>query len=497
MHHVLSNFLHHVYGFIRVCVILAMYMVVVTTLFSPFRLHAQAQYVEDALRYTQSSSTFTPRMGALGLSYAGVADDYAALYVNPAGLTLLPLAEFSASWRFLGSSNTGTYLTNRTTQNVASTALGHLGIVLPVRVGDAGNFAFAFGYARGNDFTQVDSVAGFNTNSTFTNAWVQGQRDGNIRANPAWGLNLADTIGGRFFTPLTGNLQQNAIVRETGAINTFSGGVAFDVIKNFSVGVSIVGKIGTYSYFRIFQETDTQNRYNQLDAISFRNVDFRSLSSRDLVEQTISGISFIIGGQGRIGDNVRVGASVTLPGALNITEEANSASIAYFDNNDSSSFNPPNSDPLSFTIYTPWVFNAGASAHIADITVTGSAEYTLYQDMTLSGRLLDVAAVSNAVRQLITAQLRWGIGAEYDIPNLPLVVRASYSSLSSPYQQEAVGSATSLFGVGAGFYTAPNARLDAFYRLTQRTVSNTIYDGAQYRSEQTQHQLAIQYVVRF
>jgi hypothetical protein len=460
-------------------------------------LHAQTQYVEDALRYTQPGTTFTPRMGALGLSYAGIADDYAALYTNPAGLTLVPLAEFSASWQLVGSSNTGTFLTNKTTQNVANTVLGHIGIVLPVRVGDAGNFSIALGYARSNDFTSIDSVAGFNTNSTLTNSWVQAQRDGNITGNPAWKLFLADTLGGRFFTPLTGNLQQTSITRETGGINTFSAGIGIDIVKNVSLGASIIGKVGSYSYFRRFQETDIQNRYDRLDAVSFRNVDFLRLSTVEIIEQNIGGISVIIGAQGRISDMLRVGGSVTLPGILSVTEQVSSSNVAYFDKGDSSVYNPPDPNALAYTITTPWVFNLGASAHIADITVTGSAEYTLYPQMTLQGELLDEAAIRNAISQLLTAQFRWGLGAEYDIPNVPLVIRASYSAISSPYQQASVSSSTSLIGIGVGFYTAPNARLDAFYRLTQRTVSNALYDGATYRTEQTYHQAAIQYVIRF
>lgn len=61
----------------------------------------------------------------------------------------------------------------------------------------------------------------------------------------------------------------------------------------------------------------------------------------------------------------------------------------------------------------------------------------------------------------LVGQVSWGIGAEYDIPYIPFVVRASYSATSSPYQNDIEGANISKTAFGLGYYAAPNVRIEA------------------------------------
>jgi long-subunit fatty acid transport protein len=465
----------------------------------PSVMFGQAQYVEDGLRYALPNNILSVRQGALGAAYAGLADDYAATLVNPAGLTLLPAAEFSAGVQFLTNNNSTTFLGNTFVRNASTFAPTHVGLVLPVRVGESGNVSFSLGYSRTSDFTRQDTLSGFNTESSLVHSWVQEQRTRDLRRNFAWRMLLADTVGGNLFTPVRNNLQQNIGVRESGDLSSVSAGFAVDVTPNFALGVSLIGSLGTYRYVRRIQEVDLQNRYNRLDGKAFTNVDFFRHSYNEFLTQQVAGLKIIIGAQGRIADNLRLGASVTLPSSFQVTEEFRQNGITRFDRGDSVAFNPTDTPDLQYSFTTPLVVNAGASVYVNGLTLTAGAEYTDVQSMTFRGSGLDAGAVNETVRQLLGVQIRAGVGAEYEFANSPLLVRGSVNYSSTPYQEEQGSqvSAQMMGAVGLGYYLAANSRLDVLYRVTQQSMTNRVYGTLTFGSIQNIHTTAIQYSVRF
>src|SRR5512139_1789033 len=75
---------------------------------------AIAQYAEDALRFSQMNYGIGPRTLALGGTSIGRADDFSALFANPAGLSALRDYEISMGFSRNGISNDATYLGNLT-----------------------------------------------------------------------------------------------------------------------------------------------------------------------------------------------------------------------------------------------------------------------------------------------------------------------------------------------------------------------------------------------
>ncbi len=465
---------------------------------------AQAQYVEDALRYTLPNNMYSVRQGALGLAYNGIADDAAAAFTNPAGLTLLPAAEFSVGLQGLFNNNTSTYLGNTFVRNSNTIAPSHLALVLPVRVGESGNFSFSFSYARESDFTRFDSLSGFNTESTLISSWVDGQRTNNLTNNFAWRLKLADTVNRRFVTPVRNNLQQNMSLRESGELHNVNVGFGIDITPQIALGVSFIGTFGELRSFRRIQEIDLQNRYNRLDRINFSTVDFFRLSYAELLTQSVSGLKFVIGAQGRIGEKTRIGASCTLPLPTRINENFSRNAIARFDPiTDSIAYNPTDSPTISYLFSSPFVFNVAASTHLDGLTVSGSAEYMDFQGLNFqggnfAGAQLDANAINVAARDLLRTQVRVGLGAEYEFAGTPFVVRGSCNYASSPFADGKADVSPLLTGaVGVGYYLGTNGRLDALYRVNQQNSVNQIYEGATFRSTQNLHLVAVQYSVRF
>jgi hypothetical protein len=464
-----------------------------------------AQSIDDGLRHTQFNTAPTARMAALGAGYIGVADDFGALYSNPAGLTLLPLAEFSAGLQATFVRNRTTYFGQSTDWSASpSFALSHIGLALPIRGRDL-TLCFALGFSRENEFSDADSVIGFNPSSSIVQQWVRSQNGADLTTNRAWQLALADTVRGRFITPLTGNLTQAAFTQQSGGMNAFTLGGAFDIGTTFSFGASVLFSFGNYTYTRDYQETDTQNRYNRLDVINFTTIDFTNLTVRDSYTQQIGGVRAVLGGQARIGDNVRVSLAATTPGAYQITESYSSNSVALFDNGDTKRYgtgSQSGTGDYTYTVTTPWKFAGGVSVHFSGLTATIGGEYVNLQEMKFapsdgsasSGVLNDLNA---NLRRVLVGQPNVGVGAEYEIPNAPVVVRGSVTYLGSPYQQSSLQASATILAAGAGVYLAPNTRLDAMYRFYQRSYQTDVDGSASYQGTQNFGQASVQIVTRF
>lgn len=471
-----------------------------TISFTISTMHGQTQYIEDALRYSIPNNMYNVRQGALGTAYSGIADDYAATFINPAGLTLLPAAEFTAGLQFLTNNNTSRFLGSPFVRNASTLAPTHVGLVLPVRISeDGGNYSFSLGFSREGDFTRSDTLTGFNTESTLISSWVDNQTSRDLSRNFAWRLKLADTVNNRFITPIRNNLQQNIGIQESGEMSTISAGLGIDLSKNLAVGVSIIGSFGSYRYYRRVLEVDLQNRYNRLDTRSFTNVDFFRMSYAELLTQNVSALKIILGAQGRISDNIRLGGSVTIPTGYQVSENYSQNAIAKFDPvNDSIIYNPTDTPLLRYSISAPFVVNIGGSANFGGLTLTAGGEYTNFQGIRFTSNQVDANTINAVTTQLLGTQVRVGVGSEYEFTGTPFLLRGSVNYLTSPYLEGRAQVSSQVVGaIGAGYYIGLNARLDALYRITQQSMTNEVYPGLTFNSVQNIHTIALQYSVRF
>jgi hypothetical protein len=455
---------------------------------------AHAQFVEDGLRFGDRNSILTARAAALGVGYAGVADDFAALYTNPAGLTLVPSTEITFGAQWLNNRTTANFAGSSTPSDISGLSFSHVGVVIPSR-SQTGGFAFAFGLNREADFAERTTFAGFNPTSSQVQAWVRNQQGRDLSGNPAWRLFLADTVNGFFRSPITGGVQQSNDVRQSGGLTTLSGGFAVDLWQGVSLGGTILGTFGQYRYQRIFSETDTQNRYNMLDSRNFTNVDYAGLDIQETIIQEVAGLSGIVGLQARVGDNVRVGASVGFPTAFTVTENNAWQASSAFDDGDRRDLS--RNVTGRFTVITPWRFGGGISAHFQGLTLSGGAEYSDFkslrmntQDSRTTGTLLQLA------NNVLAAQLRWGVAAEYDFANQPFCVRGSYSFIGSPYLDTSLLGEIQQIAFGGGVYIAPNIRADLTARFFQRGYRTTLYGDQEFNGSQLVIQAAAQVVWR-
>lgn len=438
--------------------------ILVVALLFIFISSAEAQFVEDALRYAKPNTILTPRAGGLNVAYHGISDDLSALLYNPAGLSLVNKSEFSIGLGFTNNNVSTDFLSSTKDFSANSEFVTHAGFVAPVFFGE-NNSAVAIGYFRENDFNNDYKYQGFNENSTYISNGVNSGR------NWPYELLLADPETSS--TVFTDSLQQNAFLQEKGGLHNISGGISFDVNKFVAVGFSITGKFGTYEYAKEYTESDLYDIYNT----GFN--DLNRLELEENVRQSVSGITGSIGLQARIADFMRFGASIKFPSYLEIDETFSQYYWAYYDNGDNFPYpaieDRPEEFENSYNLKTPFVYSAGVSMHVMGLTFAAGVEYTDVTQLEFSDALPEVIALNRDIVEQLTGQVTWGFGAEYKVPMLPLIARAGYSKTTSPYHEDIANANKDNLSLGGSLLIGKNIRLDGVFRWMTISELRTNY----------------------
>ncbi len=193
----------------------------------------QAQYPIDALRYSFANLGSGARAMGMGGAYVGVADDFSAIYWNPAGLGQIHQFEFTGGFDNINVSNDATYINSVQNYTNSVTSLGSIGVVIPMAT-RRGSLAFAVGYNRPQDFTAAVSAHGFNQNSSVTSSMYIDPSS--ISGDMAYNLFLEDTLGN---IRIRGNVDQVATILEEGRLGSWAFAGAIEAAQNLFLGASL------------------------------------------------------------------------------------------------------------------------------------------------------------------------------------------------------------------------------------------------------------------
>lgn len=424
-------------------------------------LPLRAQFVEDALRLVRLDGYTTPRAGALGIGFAALADDIGALAYNPAGLTRIPGIELTGGLFFSHNATQTSFLATLTPAASNSTALTHLGVATSERWGST-RAALGVAYALENDYEGSLQYSVFNPSSSIIAYWAGATPL--PRENWAFRLYLADTVNGRMVTPVQDSLQQESFVRERGGLHALTGGIAFELSRWISLGFTVALKYGRFSYSRDYRETDVLNRYNWLDTAQFTNVDFHQLQLREDFMQELSGITGSLGLLFRMENFFRLGLAVRFPTFFQVRERFSQSATAFFDNGDQKRIREEGQN--SYNVRTPFVFSAAVAFHIPEVGLTfaAGAAYSDVTQLEFTDGPWEVLQLNRLILDQLVGETLWGAGVEWQLPTLPLTLRASYNNITSPYGKDIPGATTSILAAGAALYLAPNIQLDFLLR---------------------------------
>lgn len=320
-----------------------------------------------------------PRLGvgarALGMggAYTAVADDYAALYYNPAGLAQIRRTEFGIGFDHRSVKSINTYLGNRESTPLDKTRIESLG------------FAYPFPTYRGS---LVIGMA-YHRVATFDQDYFRQGSGGEI-------------------------VSESESIREDGSLGSYEAGFAWDLSPTLSVGAAGVILAGS------------SDRHRDFEYEGDNGIDFESTITQTHMD--ITAITGTLGAMVRFDPKVRLGMALHLPESFNLDGRILDDVIRYqadpvdtLDYVDEYSFK----DDLSL----PFRFSAGLSYASRGLLVSGDLTYADWKEIDYDGPIRN----GRDYAYRATTDLRFGV--EYALPTEPPVrIRAGFISQPLAYQ---------------------------------------------------------------
>ena len=396
-----------------------------------------AQYAEDALRFSTFNLGVGARSTGMGNVSVGLADDFSALFTNPAGLASLRSSEFSVGLSNAGYSNDAMFFGTTTNATDRVTNLSNLGLVYPVPT-SRGSLVIAFGFARVANYSTAASFNGFNPGSSIVESLTPDvnlsgmsadSRKSLLDNNIPFQIYLSDTLGGRLYPNVTDSVQQEGTILEGGGMNSWSLGGSIDIAKGLSLGVGINLLSGSYTYDRLYTETDSRNVYHYGPPFDFDHLRYESTINSD-----ISGYNVVVGLMYRKQGRFKLGLTVRTPTYYDISEDFSDAGDSWFDNGDHFDMKSPGS--TKYNIKSPFVLSGGASVQATDwLLVAGDAEYIDWTQMEFTNTdNQDLIDENRVIREAFRATTNLRAGAEVTLFNLGLRLRGGVVYNPSPYK---------------------------------------------------------------
>ncbi|MBM4159709.1 MAG: hypothetical protein FJ217_01280 [Ignavibacteria bacterium] len=426
---------------------------------------AQAQFAEDALRFSTFNVPVGARSAGMGNTSVGIAADYSALFTNPGGLALVRSFEFSVGLTNSNFGNDLTFYGITTKSDNSVTNLNNIGLVYPVPT-KRGSLSFAFGFARVANYSSTASFNGFNPYSSLVEALTpdvnvasmsESERESFLENNLPFQIFLADTFSGRLYPNVIDSIQQEGTVREGGGINNWSLGGAIDIAKNISVGVAFNLLSGSYSYDRVYTERDARNVYHYAPPFDFDRFRYQSTVNSDL-----SGFNLLFGLMYRKPGRYNVGFTVKTPTYYEIEEGFSDVGTAWFDNGDWYEMKKPGS--TKYNIRTPVVLSGGLSLQLTEwLALAGDAEYTDWTQMEFTNDNPDLADENWVIRDVMQATTNLRGGAEVSLWDYDLKLRGGVVYNPSPYKGDPKDFDQLYYTAGIGIAVENNVSLNASY----------------------------------
>lgn len=430
---------------------------------------SNAQFSEDAVRYSARGNGVGTRALGMGNAYIGVSDDYSAIFWNPAGLAQMRRLEVMGGISNVGFANDATFYSAKTNATTSATSLDNLGFVFPFPTVQ-GSLVFAFGYNRISDFANASTSDGFNSKSSIISSLqtsISDDPDGyyDIPFNT-----FLTTSNG--YTGIQNNVNQRAEKKESGNLGQWSFSGAIDIEENISFGVSLNIYSGQYDYTRNFLESDNSNlfSYNASQAISSDSayLRFNKFYYDSYLSAELSGSNISMGLMYR-SDFFRLGIIAKGPTSIKVNENYTNEGQSVFDSGSWSDKNPDSKYSYSanneYTILSPWTFGAGGSVYLTTyLLLAADVEFTDWTQIEWSDNF-ELEKGNTSLQSSFRATTNIRLGAELDIPSTDVKVRGGYSLTPSPYKNDPSSFDQIMYTGGIGILLQRNVSLDGAVAL--------------------------------
>ncbi len=438
---------------------------------------AMSQTVEEAVTLAENESGFGVKAAALGNAFTAIADDYSAIYWNPAGLAQMKMQQMYGSLNHLKLSTDATFLGNKSSLDQGFTKFQSFGYVYPFPT-RRGSLVLAMGYQHIKDLNQIVQFSGFNPNSNDLAFSIYNDLGYN-------GLTLA------FDRDL--NITQN--IKEEGHLSQWSIAGAIDLSPTFSAGATINLVTGSSDYRLKYLQEDAKgtNSYDIYDNNNqlIENFYYNYYQLEQLIATDYSGFEFKLGGLWRLNPNLRVGGTITFPMTLSIEESwtfSDELSYDVYSIADDVTYRfvePYDSlGRFDYNIKIPFKFDFGLAYTFKNLLLSASARYVDWTQLKLE-KSDDASSAyetyftqqNEQVPLLLKDVLSYSFGAQYTVLNNKLQLRAGYRYVPSPIKESDKTYDKKYVSFGVGLLVSPNTQIDvALIRGTYETDKYYRYD---------------------
>ena len=377
------------------------------------------------------------RAMSMGGAYVGVADDYTAIYWNPAGLGQLRRMEVNVGFSHNKFVNNAAFLGEQTKSEDTFSRLNSIGVTIPVPT-HQGSLVFGIGYNKVRDFDNRFKIQGYNEEWAYFYDWFES-------------TNPPDTV----FTEIVDNMHQTQRITEKGSKNLFSFSGSMEVQENFFLGATVNFISGKDDYTMQLTEEDIYNLHNTFEVDEFGNEYYNDLDYWILdqsIESKLSGVNLNLGALYQFGSMLRLGATVVTPTTIKITETWSETGTEYYDD-PSYVYENSYEGKVTYKIREPYGFNFGASLKFLNFLFSAGAEF---KDWSNAQFLTEPPygdesqiQINNRLEEDFKAVTKLRFGAEMYIPLIRAQVRAGYFTDPSPYRYTDIRPNKEYYSAGA------------------------------------------------
>jgi len=399
----------------------------------------QAQYVGDAIKYSQNFPTLSARSLSMGGAFSSLGSDFSSAYVNPAGLGLYRKSEFVISPGLQLANTSADYLGETNDDFKYQFNFSNLGYVGTYNSNNSKGLvsaSYALGYNRLNNFNNFSYIRGINSQTSLVDNFMM-DIDGTdpeildaFTNRLAFDAYIIDTIPGSAYeydTPVLLPVDQRRTVETTGGTGQWSFSVALNFSDIWYIGMGMGINQLRYEQTMIHSEFDNAST----------DTDFDNFHYTENLDVNGNGINFSMGTMVRLFKIMRLGAAVHLPTYYRIEEAYLNSMYSEF----KSGFIPTdvNGDiyaegSFKYKLVTPLRFQGGASIQIGTMgIIAADLEYIDYGSMRLRERdnVTDFSEDNRDIRDVYRSVVNLKVGGEARFDNM--FVRLGGGIYPSPF----------------------------------------------------------------
>jgi len=389
------------------------------------------------------------RAMGMGGAYTAVADDYSALFYNPAGLAQLENSEILGSFSHLSVENSASFNGVTSAETSSYTQFNDAGLAVSVPT-YRGSLVLGFGYHRVRDFD----------NSLYLRREVNTPGD-----SVSW---------------------EHHRVQE-GGLSIVALGGSSEMAPGLFLGASLNIWVGEEDYtWRMSEKDDLYDLYT-----------FSDTSLTEHTNTRFNGVNVSLGMLYKH-NNFRFGGVISTPVTLTSKEEWDYRETLTMDNG--SSTEVFGADPFEYKIQSPWVIRLGGAFSQGPLLISGDVSLINYSQIKYKTDLPDgtpMAEENIFIKRNFQNVVQYRIGGELSIPNTQLKIRGGYGVYPSHMKDEP-GFEKRVLSFGAGIDMGGQVRLDAAYaRTSWDLLPYTVIWGAQVQNESiTASRVVVSFVYR-